>query len=221
MGKYKATRLFEKGDNMEKVNGEVINIDYIENRIGELLEEFKGVAGIEDYKKASQNEWYAASMFINKKLFKNTDILRDKTMRYNGCTNTTCNKYNYDLLNDILDIYIYYSNMYYKVVNITGYSYLVGIDRNVMYQWGWNAKATPAAVEIHKKLIETSESTAAGKVLSGDGNKVGALAYLNRYHSWNLPGVSRETVNNNSLSAKDLPRLGGDKEDLPKLQKKE
>lgn len=205
---------------MEKVKGEVIDIDYIDRRFEELLEEFKGVAGIEDYRKASQNEWYAASMYINKKLFKNTDILKDKSIKYSGCLNTNCNKYNYKLLNDILDIYIYYSNMYYKVVNITGYSYLVGIDRNVMYQWGWNAKATPEAVEIHKKLIDTSESTAAGKVLSGDGNKVGALAYLNRYHSWNLPGVSRESVNNHSLSAKDLPKLGGSTEELPKLPEK-
>jgi hypothetical protein len=33
------------------------------------------------------------------------------------------------------------------------------------------------------------------------------LGVLNRHYAWNLPGVSREQANKNTLSAAELPKL--------------
>ena len=39
-------------------------------------------------------------------------------------------------------------------------------------------------------------------------NPMKVLPSLNKKHGWNLPGVSRESVNKQALTASELPQLG-------------
>lgn len=210
--------------NMEKVHGDIIDIEYIEQRIDELMAEFTDKYDIDDLRKASQNEFYAALTFIYRNLFKDTNILKDKSFNKNitGCTyNTNNNRYNIDLLYKLLDYYIYLCDIYNKISNLTGFCKLSGINRDTIYDWGKGRikTATSAYCDFYKKLIESSEYSAAGKVISGDGNKIGVLAYLNHYHSWNCPGISNNSGNNQTLSASELPKLS-DSQEIKQIESK-
>jgi hypothetical protein len=152
-------------------------------------------------------------MYIQRHVFTNRNDLKQKKNIYtkNTITETNCNSYDYELLNNICDYYIYITALYDKECSIYGYSKLVNIPYQTIMEWGNNYnnrdRLSSSSGEIYKKLTNEREQSLVAKLMSMKHPTAIAIV-LNKDYSYNLPGVSRE-VNKVSVSASELPKLGG------------
>lgn len=188
---------------MERVNDQV---EIFDNDIEYFLQEFCEIRNIDDMKVESQNVWNGCLLYINRKVFKNTNKLKLKeSLTVLG----NCNAYDVDIVNAVCDYYIYLCNVYDKEISIMGFSKLSGINRDTIIDWGNNInKLSTKGCDVYKKLVEEREESLSGKLVTGKQNPVGVLGVLNRHYQWNMPGVSRETSKKQTLTAADLPQLG-------------
>ena len=86
-----------------------------------------------------------------------------------------------------------------------GYSLLTGINYDTLMDWGADErKLSTKGFDIVEKLRLFREESLSNKLATGNKNPVGILAILNRHYSWNLPGVSRETSQRQTLTAADI-----------------
>lgn len=196
---------------MERVTDANENIlEVFENDIEYYLQEFCEKQNIDDLRQVPQSVWNACLMYIQKHVFANKDILKAQPVSYsNGLMDSNYNMYNYDLLYNILEYYIYLCNMYSKEISSMGYSKLLGITNEIISMWGNNSnKLSTRSFEIYKKLHEEREESLSNKLADGNKNPVGVLAILNRHYQWNLPGVSKESAKQGALTAAELPKLG-------------
>lgn len=168
---------------------------------------------IEDLKKESQSVWNACLYYIYSHVFKGTNQLKSKKLYDNPLIRTTNNAYNYDLLLDIVDIYIYKLCMQYdKEVSLLGFSTLTGINNVTLTEWGNNRnKLSNGGYEIYKKLMTFNEESLSGKLVTGKQNPVGVIAVLNRRHGWASPYTSDSNRQRTALTADQLPKLGRNK----------
>lgn len=181
---------------MERVVDAGRSPEVFENDIQYFLAEFCAQNGIEDMTQESQSRWSAALIYIRRNVFPDSSILKgDK--RYittGGIMPSTCGAYDYDLVDNVLNYYIYLCLIYDKEISHMGFSLMSGIDYNTLNTWGNGGnKLSSKAQEIVKKLRDFREYSLSNKLSTGTKNPVGILAILNRFYSWNLPGVSRET----------------------------
>lgn len=184
-----------------------------DNDIEIALDEFCQINGILDMKKESQAVWNSALRHIYKRVFRDKSTLKSKAIRPNGeYIPTNFNAYNYALVLEIVDIYIYDLCMKYdKEVSIIGFSTMTGIENQLIHEWGnGNTKLSTLSLDIYKKLSQFREESLSNKIVSGKVNPVGPLAALNRHYGWNLPGVSKEHTTKSALNASQLPKLGND-----------
>ena len=123
---------------MERVNNTDDILEVFENDIDMYLNLFKEEQGIEDLRMVPQSVWNACLMYIQRHVFNNKDLLKQNSNIYNsnGIMDSNYNMYNYDLVNDILDYYIYMCNLYNKEVSIIGFSKLTNIDDETINLWG-------------------------------------------------------------------------------------
>ena len=175
------------------------------------MEQFREEQNIDDYREISQNVWNAALMYVHRHVFKNREYFRSKEKINDICiTSSTFNLYNYNLVNDICDYYIYLCMTYEKEISILGFSNLTGIPDSTIYDWGYNQRElSRTGSEICKKLQKYNEESLENKLASGKANPVGVIAILNRRHGWASP----YTADNNrqrsqALTADQLPQLG-------------
>ena len=195
---------------IETDQGELI--DVFENDLDKYLHLFCSENDIDDMKKESQSVWNSCLRYIYKNVFKGKDLLKDKTLYNinNNCImNSTYNSYNYDVVLNLLDIYVYDMCLKYdKEVSILGFSTLSGIDDSTIYNWGNNKgnsdKLSARGFDIYKKLNQYREESLSNKLATGNKNPVGILAILNRHYQWNLPGVSKEAASKSNLSLEDM-----------------
>ena len=204
---------------MEKVKEFEPTPEVFANDIVMHLQLFCEEQNIEDMRRESQAVWNGALRYIRRKVFPTRDILKSKTNIniYNNIIPSNFNAYNYDLVNDICDIYIDLCFINDKEISIMGFSNLTGIDSNMIQDWGVNSRLSAMSSLIYEKLITLREESLSNK-LTVVKNPVGILAILNRHYQWNLPGVSREGTQKQSLGAAELPKLGqnnGDFQALP------
>ena len=194
---------------MEKITNQ---IEIFENDIEMYLKMFCEENEIQNMKAESQSVWNSCLRYIYKHVFKGTDILKakDNIHNPNEYIPSNYNAYNYNLVLDVLDIYIHDMCMKYdKEVSIIGFSILTGIDQETIYNWGRNNnKLSSLSSEIYKKLRDFREESLSNKLVTGKQNPVGVLGVLNRHYQWNMPGVSRETTQKAALGASELPKLG-------------
>lgn len=212
------------GDNVERVQETINSIDVFENDIDLYLHEFCEINQIDDLKKESQAVWNGCMMYIQRKVFGDKRILKQSNniQHDNSIMDSTYNRYNYELVSTIADYYIYICNMYNKEISIMGFSKLTGIDNDTICEWGNNGRIlSEKGSVIYKKLIKEREESLSNKLADGRQNPVGVLAILNRHYQWNLPGVSKETTNNNRLTAAELPKLGPDTRNVVQIEQKE
>lgn len=196
---------------MEKVEETPDAPEVFQNDIELYLSQFCEEHNIEDMIKEPQSRWNAALMYINKYVFGDKSIL--KLNNNINKSNTNCimnsNFYMYDLdkLEHILYIYYYLCAVYDKECSITGFSLLTGINRDTIQDWGaGERKLSTKGFDIVKRLRLFREESLSNKLATGNKNPVGILAILNRHYSWNLPGVSRETSQRQTLTAEDIRR---------------
>lgn len=164
---------------------------------------------IEDLKKESQSVWNACLYYIYSHMFKGTNRLKSKKLYDNPLLKTNNNAYNYDLLLDIADVYIYKLCMRYdKEVSLLGFSTLTGISNGTLIDWGNNRnKLSNGGCEIYKKLMTFNEESLSDKLVTGKQNPVGVIAVLNRRHGWASPYTSDSNRQRTALTADQLPRL--------------
>lgn len=190
---------------IETDQGELIEV--FENDLDKYLHLFCSENDIDDMKKESQAVWNSCLRYIYKNVFKGKDLLKDKKLyniNNNSIMNTNYNSYDYDIVLDLLYIYVYDMCLKYdKEVSILGFSTLSGINDATIMEWRHN-KSSTKSFEIYKKLNQYREESLSNKLATGNKNPVGILAILNRHYQWNLPGVSKETANKNSLSLEDM-----------------
>lgn len=199
---------------MEKVTDQIDVVEVFENDIAMYLSMFCEENHIDNMKHESQSVWNSCLRYIYKHVFKDTNVLKSKDNIFNINNNipSNYNAYNYDLVLKVLDIYVYDMCMRYdKEVSILGFSTLTGIDTEVIYNWGRdNTKLSSLSSDIYKKLCNFREESLSNKLATGKQNPVGVLAILNRHYAWNLPGVSREQANKQSIGVAGLKQLGAE-----------
>ena len=203
---------------MEKVQDQNQLVDVFENDIQLYLTMFCEGQGIEDMRTATQSEWKAALIYINRHVFNDKSILKTSTPlngysnnnynnQYSNLNNSNCNRYNIDLINSICDYYIYICYMYDKSISIMDFCRLTGINQDTIHDWGNNInKLSTSGCEIYKKLSAEREEAWTAK-LESMKHPTAIAILLNKHYGYNLPGVSKEQTNKRALSASELPRL--------------
>lgn len=193
---------------MEKVTGTVPTIEVFENDIDLYLHMFQEEQSIEDFKKAPQSVWNGCLKYICRNVFKPHPEVLKQHSNYNISNNnipTNCNMYNYFIVSDIADYYIYLCQIYNKEVSIIGFSNLTGIDNETINIWGNDSsKLSSLSFGIYKKLCTMREESLSNKLADGKQNPVGVIAILNKHYGWNMPGVSRETTGKQQMSLEDI-----------------
>lgn len=195
---------------MEKVQEQEQTIEVFENDIQMYLTMFCEENGIEDMKKESQAVWNACLMYIQRHVFGNRDLLKQSNNIYNSNSimDSNYNMYNYDVLYNILEYYIYICNMYNKEISSMGYSKLIGISNEIISMWGNdNNKLSSRSFEIYKKLNQEREESLSNKLADGKQNPVGVIAILNRQYGWASPYTSDSNKQRKSISAEEIRQL--------------
>ena len=195
---------------MEKVHGTENTIEIFENDIQIYLSMFCEENGIEDMKKESQSVWNGALRYIRRHVFNNKDLLKEPNNIYNINNSITSNynMYNYELVNNICDIYIDLCFINDKEVSILGFSNLTGIDNETINVWGNNDnKLSTLSFGIYKKLSQFREESLSNKLVTGNKNPVGVIAVLNRQYGWASPYTSDSNRQKTALTAAELPKL--------------
>lgn len=200
---------------MERVNSTDDILEVFENDIDMYLKLFKEEQEIEDLRTVPQSVWNGALMYVNRHVFKpNPQALKSSnkynTEIYNNNTNITTNynMYDYELVNKVLDYYIYLCQINNKEISVIGFENLTGITQETIYTWGENNnKLSTSCSEIYKKLIKMREESLSNKLVDGKQNPVGTIAVLNRQFGWASPYTSDANRNKASLPAKELPKL--------------
>lgn len=165
---------------MEKVEIDITDIfdDKMEMLIDEYCERYK----VDDLRKESQNTFNGCLMYIARRVFKNTNLLK-----YNPNIN---NEYNIDKVKEVLEYYINLCNIYSKEISINGFSKLTGIEYQTILYWG--QEPSSKGFEIYKTLIKENEQSNSD-LLATSPRTIGIVARLNHVHGWNMPGVTKET----------------------------
>lgn len=203
---------------MERVEHTESTIEVFENDIDLYLHQFQDEQDIEDLKAVPQTIWNACLMYIQRHVFTNRDMLKQRNNIYtdNTLMATNCNSYNYDLLDSICDYYIYITALYDKECSIYGFSKLVNIPYQLIQEWGNNYsnsnRLSTKSCDIYKKLTSEREQSLVAKLVSMKHPTAMAII-LNKEYNYNLPGVSRENAKQ-SLTAAELPKLGGNQTQL-------
>ena len=196
--------------NVEKVQEQEQTIEVFENDIQMYLTMFCEENGIEDMTKEPQSRWNACLTYIQRHVFSNKDLLKQSNNIYNSNSimDSNYNMYNYDLLYNILEYYIYLCNMYNKEISSMGYSKLIGISNEIISMWGNdNNKLSSKGFEIYKKLNQEREESLSNKLADGRQNPVGVIAILNRQYGWASPYTSDSNRQKQALTAAELPKL--------------
>lgn len=197
---------------MERVTGAETTIEVFENDIEFYLHQFQDEQNIEDLRTVPQSVWNGALRYIYRNVFKgNKQALKEHNNIYsdNTITPTNCNSYNYNIVNEVLDYYIYLCQIYNKEISIMGFSNLTGIDTEVINNWGNEVNISSASSSvIYKKLSQMREESLSNKLADGKQNPVGVIAMLNRHYGWASPYTSDSNKQKSSLTAAELPKLG-------------
>lgn len=197
-------------ENTEKINPDEMTV--YDNVFQELIDQFCIDNNIDDMRTASQSVWNSCLRNIYKHLFKNSDVLKSKELKHNADTvaDTNYNAYNYDILVELVEIYIYDLCMRYnKEVSIIGFSTLTGIHRDTINEWGKGSTLlSKTSFDVYKNLVDFNEESLSN-LLQRVKNPVGVIAILNRRHGWASPYTSDSNRQKTALTAADLPRLGG------------
>lgn len=195
---------------MEKIKQEDGNtIEIYENNIDYFIRCFCDDNEIDDLRKAPQSVWNACLTYVQRHVFSNRAELKQSNNIYNSNSimESNYNMYNYDIIYNILEYYIYLCNTYNKEISIMGFSKLTKIDTDTINSWGNNEnKLSSKGSVIYKKLSKEREESLSNKLADGKQNPVGVIAILNKHYGWNMPGVSKETTRT-ALSASELPKL--------------
>ena len=198
---------------MEQIKeNNINNIDIYENDIDRYIKLFCEEQNIENLRNMSQSVWNACLMYVQRHAFPDRSVLKQKDNIYtvNNIAPSNCNAYNYILLDNICDYYIYITYLYDKECSINGFGKLVNIPHTLIEEWGHNYtnsnRPSSASFDIYKKLSSEREQSLIAKLVSMKHPTAMAII-LNKDYGYNLPGVSKETDRKQALGVEQLPKL--------------
>lgn len=148
---------------------------------------------LSDLRSAPQAIWTACLIYIHKNVLNDPLLLKSKP--------NINNAYNFDKVNKLYDLYVYYSSLYNKVISMSDFCHLSGIDNTYVHQWendtgkfnnGHN-KATDAGYKFLQKVRNDREKALTGRIIS-TGNAVGLLGVANREYGWNQPASASAAI---------------------------
>lgn len=164
---------------------------------------------------ATQGRFNAAMMHCGKTIFGDRKGLKAAPyMTTPGTTIVTNNQsYDYDLLEALLEYYIYLCSVYDKEVSSYGFCYLIGAPQSLYSIWlhgnDPNYGSNSRGFILAQKIRAANEGSLSDILTSGKRNPVAILGALNHRHGWNMPGVRDQAPRRQALPAADLPRLTG------------
>lgn len=138
---------------------------------------------------------------------------------------TETNKYNqYDIERVIYlynKVYVKLCNIYIQEINQRDFLILSGIDKQSLYNWSGNNKLSATSFDFIEKINEDNEASVWNLMRGDKGNPNKYFGKLNRYHGWNGAGTISEKNTRQSLTAAELPKLGGNHTQLQLESKSE
>lgn len=207
---------------MERINlGSENRIEVYENAIDSYLHEFfsrfvenENTEELEKYIfNATQSQFIAALMYIQKHVFNDKSILKDELTEVSKLTEvyktdkpiyTNYNRYSYEKLNVICDYLIYICNQYNKSVSVNAFCKLTGIEDRTINNW---SDPTCKCFPLYKKLTEEREKSLENILQSGKVNPVGIIAILNHRYNWNSSAIPDVGYRKKALPANELPTI--------------
>ncbi|WP_281513478.1 hypothetical protein [Bacteroides acidifaciens] len=196
---------------MQRVEEQDQTAEVFENDIAMYLQMFceEQQPPIEDMSKESQSRWNAALMYVKRHVFPDSSILKSKDISINNNINnimpSNYNAYDYDMVSNVCDYYIYLCMLYDKEVSAVGFSLLTGIDRYTIATWrDEGTKLSKKSSDIGKKIYDFREESLSAKLATANKNPVGILAILNRHYQWNMPGVKEQRQTQRLASREEL-----------------
>jgi hypothetical protein len=210
---------------MERMTDTPSTVEVFENDIDLYLHQFQYEQEIGDLRAVPQAVWNACLMYIQRHVFSDKSVLKQHNNIYkdNTIAPTNCNSYNYEIVNNILDYYIYICNTYNKEISIMGFSKLTGIDNDTIIQWGNdnNNRLSTTSLIIYKKLMQEREESLSNKLADGKQNPVGVIAMLNRHYGWSSPYTSDANRKGKAaLGNAELPKLGENQQQIAIIDSK-
>lgn len=113
---------------LEKINGEPVTIETIQENIPAFIEDYCTRHNIDDLKKESNNIFNAMLLEINKTYIEPN---KKQLLKYDHGTN---NKYDPNKLNSLLDLYILLAMQYDSTVTILGFSIIAGMKYDTVLE---------------------------------------------------------------------------------------
>jgi hypothetical protein len=203
---------------VERVQGEELTAEVFNSDITAYLSEFCEEYHIDDMAAETQSRWNAALIYIHNHVFTDTKLLKSKTLIKTEYIDTNYNAYNYDLLNDICNYYIYLCMVNNKEVSINGFTFLTGIPQEYIYQWERDKDSMLSSVgsQIYQKLLVNREESLVAK-LNSMKHPTAIAILLNKHYGYNLPGVSKEVSKKQTRTAAQIEQLYGNnaRKELP------
>ena len=193
----------ELGELVVDCNG----IEIYENDFEFAISEAFKKENIDDLRAAKQGPWQAVMRDVGKTIFSNNNMLRDKDTVILEGNNipTNNNRFDYNIINILLEYYIYLSDRYDKLVSTEAFSLFINVPRETIARWKQLEPST-SRNHIYKKIDETRLKCILNHAYD-NGNVTGTMYVGNVEYQTNLPGVSREQVNKRALTANELPKL--------------
>lgn len=175
-----------------------INLDNLKTIMEDIISNYCIDKNIDESDIPPQR-WNAIIQILHETIFRdNRNLLRNDHTQYN--------EYNIDKVLHVYNIYKYISNDHGQEITIKKFCDLTGIDRQTLYNWN-DGKLSSQRFDILEKIHADNEESLESMLHDKRYNPMKILPSLNRKHQWNLPGVSREKTDKQSLSAADLPKL--------------
>ena len=116
------------------------------------------------------------------------------------------NQYDQEKVIELYNIYTKISNKHTQEISLHGFLTISGIQKQTIYDW--SARPSLLGFDFHQKIMQDNEQSLTALMIGDKGIPTKYLAKLNRYHDWNMPGVTREVSKKQSLGAAELPKLG-------------
>lgn len=114
-----------------------------------------------------------------------------------------------------INIYKRLCNSHCQEVSQKGFLDMSGIGKQTLYDWA-SGKLSNQSSDLQQKIMEDNEQSLFSLMKDRRNNPMKYLPKLNKVHDWNMPGVGRERAEKNTLTARDLPKLGTNQpEELP------
>jgi hypothetical protein len=202
---------------MERVQDAENTIEVFKNDIDYYLREFVEINNVEDIDTMHPNKWNACLIYIQEHVFpkgNNKLKLKDNIYINNNNIPSTFNSYDYDLVCEVCQHYVYISFLHCKEITLSGFARMTGINLDTLYSWSnGEVKLNKTSSEVIKKLSQGDEDSLIGLLLSGKVNPVSPLSILNKRFGYNMAGVPQQGNGQNQITASQLPILKAPSDD--------